>query len=227
MARLLISVRDVQEARVARECGADLIDVKEPSRGPLGAADFDVVGDVVREVAGRTPVSMALGELLQWLPCRASQLPEGLTYAKMGMAGTIGNSAWLSTWRLALESLPNSVLSVAVAYADWFTAGAPQPLEIAVEAAGLGCSWLLIDTFSKSSGWLLECISFRELGELVSLARQRRLGVVLAGSLSEQTIPMVLPLEPDYVAVRGAACCGGRLGCVEAARVERLARLLA
>ena len=35
----LVSVRSPEEALAALEGGADLIDVKEPSRGPLGAAD--------------------------------------------------------------------------------------------------------------------------------------------------------------------------------------------
>ena len=37
---------------------------------------------------------------------------------------------------------------------------------------------------------------------------------VLAGSLNEQAIEKLLPLEPAYIGVRGAACAGGRdQGC--------------
>ncbi len=39
MTRLLVSVRSAAEAEIALSAGADLIDVKEPSRGSLGAAD--------------------------------------------------------------------------------------------------------------------------------------------------------------------------------------------
>ena len=38
MSGLLVSVRNVEEALAALEGGASLIDVKEPSRGPLGRA---------------------------------------------------------------------------------------------------------------------------------------------------------------------------------------------
>ncbi|MBY0228781.1 MAG: (5-formylfuran-3-yl)methyl phosphate synthase, partial [Gemmataceae bacterium] len=36
MPGLIVSVRSADEARIALENGADLIDVKEPSRGALG-----------------------------------------------------------------------------------------------------------------------------------------------------------------------------------------------
>jgi len=82
--QLLVSVRSADEARAALAGGADLIDVKEPSRGPLGAADSEVIGDVLRAVDGRVPVSAALGEFVAW---RDRPVPRGLHYAKWGMAG--------------------------------------------------------------------------------------------------------------------------------------------
>src|SRR5437763_1899892 len=57
---LQVSVRSAAEAESALAGGADLIDVKEPSRGPLGAADAAVIRDVITAVAGRRPVSAAL-----------------------------------------------------------------------------------------------------------------------------------------------------------------------
>ena len=63
MTALLVSVRSAAEAEAALAGGAALIDVKEPARGALGRADDAVIADVVRAVAGRAPVSAALGEL--------------------------------------------------------------------------------------------------------------------------------------------------------------------
>ena len=45
---LLVSVRSAEEAITAVKAGADLIDVKEPARGPLGMAEAEVVGGTVR-----------------------------------------------------------------------------------------------------------------------------------------------------------------------------------
>ena len=66
MTRLLVSVRDASEALAALAGGADIIDVKEPTRGSLGMADGDAVAGVVEAVGERVPVSAALGELCEW-----------------------------------------------------------------------------------------------------------------------------------------------------------------
>ena len=55
MTRLLVSVRSAEEAADAVSAGADLIDVKEPSAGSLGAATPEVVAAVMEAVAGRRP----------------------------------------------------------------------------------------------------------------------------------------------------------------------------
>src|SRR5262245_44632800 len=81
---LLVSVRSAEEAEAALAGSADLIDVKEPSRGSLGRADEATIAAVMRAVGGRRPVSAALGELRDDpSPC---SIP-GLTYVKWGLAG--------------------------------------------------------------------------------------------------------------------------------------------
>src|SRR5262245_59925297 len=86
--RLLVSVRSAAEAEAALAGGASLIDVKEPGRGSLGRPDNEIVAAVLRCVAGRRPVSAALGELMD-RPA-LFQLP-GLSYAKWGLAGCARN----------------------------------------------------------------------------------------------------------------------------------------
>ncbi len=91
MTALLVSVRSAAEAEAALAGGAALIDVKEPARGALGRADDAVIADVVRAVAGRAPVSAALGELRDGAPA----LPAGLgllSFVKCGLAGCAGKN---------------------------------------------------------------------------------------------------------------------------------------
>ena len=64
MPRLLISVRNVDEAQLALAGGADLIDIKEPLRGSLGQADSSVIREIAFTIGPRAPLSAALGELL-------------------------------------------------------------------------------------------------------------------------------------------------------------------
>ena len=50
MTGLLVSVRDAKEAQQAVSGGADVIDVKEPAHGALGAADPTVWSQVRRAI---------------------------------------------------------------------------------------------------------------------------------------------------------------------------------
>ena len=53
MPKLLVSVRNAHEAGLALDAGVDLIDVKEPSRGALGAASPRHIHEILRLVNGR------------------------------------------------------------------------------------------------------------------------------------------------------------------------------
>src|SRR5205807_7285446 len=61
--RLLVSVISAEEARRALAGGADIIDVKDPREGALGAPSPRVLSEVVRVVGAAGPVSVALGDL--------------------------------------------------------------------------------------------------------------------------------------------------------------------
>ena len=63
-----------------------------------------------------------------------------------------------------------------------------------------------------------------EIEWLLATAHAEGLLAALAGRLTAEAIGRLLPLGPDYVAVRGAACDGGRGGAISA---ERLAELVA
>jgi dihydroneopterin aldolase len=83
---------------------------------------------------------------------------------------------------------------------------------------------LLIDTHDKTHGGLLDHLCIDSLRELGQFARESRVRLALAGSLSAASIEKLLPLAPAYVGVRGAVCRGGREGAVDAALVKSLAR---
>lgn len=60
--QLLVSVADALDAAAAVEGGADIVDAKDPSRGPLGPVSRAALGAIVATVAGRRPVSAAEGD---------------------------------------------------------------------------------------------------------------------------------------------------------------------
>ena len=237
MTRLLVSVRDAHEAQIAVDSGADLIDLKEPERGPLGAVDPFVAEECLRMVDGRAPVSLALGELLEFGSTDARQMPLGAAFAKLGLAGCAEHADWQVLWAAARSQFAADTDAVAVIYADWQAAAAPSPEEVLEaiadsERAGVNgyvcrpCRVVLVDTFDKSAGGLLDHWSIDDLSKFARRVRQTEMLLVLAGSLDHKAIKALLSLEPDYVGVRRAACVGGRNGRLDASQVRRLCELV-
>jgi uncharacterized protein (UPF0264 family) len=227
---LLVSVRDPSEALAALAGGAHVIDVKEPNRGSLGAADGAIIAAVVRAVEGRVPVTAAAGELIDLTGTTLTPLPEGLSLFKIGLAGCRAMPDWISRWQQTSNSLwPHhhaAKHAVAVVYADWQTANAPQPVEVLHAAVDLGCPALLIDTWDKSSGSLFDHWPAGELNVFLNSVRLHNLTLVLAGSLTGESFTAATKLLPDLLAVRTAACDAGRGGTVSRDRVAALREMI-
>jgi (5-formylfuran-3-yl)methyl phosphate synthase len=225
MTRLLVSVRSAVEAQVALAGGAEVVDVKEPLRGSLGAADAETIEAVVRAVAGRAKVSAALGELLAGGSLNA-RLAGRLQYAKFGLAGCIDEPNWITRFRQAVARLPEGIRPVAVVYADWKSARAPDPGQVLELAQAIGCGAVLVDTCDKTQGSLLEHWPLAEVVRFVTEVRQSGMLSVIAGGLGRPEIAEIVPLAPDYIAVRGAACHGARTGRIDIKRVRHLSMLV-
>ncbi|MGD9644942.1 MAG: (5-formylfuran-3-yl)methyl phosphate synthase [Pirellulales bacterium] len=226
MTGLLVSVRDVTEALAALEGGADWIDVKEPSRGALGRADVDEMARVVEAIAGRRPVSAALGELDAQTKHVVAQLPSGLEIVKVGLAGCEPRHGWRDELGAVSNALPVGIGLAAVVYADWQRTAAPSPRAVLDVAQETCCQTLLIDTFDKSGSNSLDHWSRNEWTAIGDAVRRAGLRLVLAGSLTVEMFDRALELSPDLIAVRGAACRGGREGRIDVDRVRALASAL-
>ena len=224
---LLVSVRDADEAEIAVEAGADWIDVKEPDRGALGRADAATIERVIARVAGRRPVSAAVGELDDLSPHIVGQISKitGLRLVKIGLSDVVGTPDWMSRWRRAIAQFQDTDVSVAaVAYADWEVAGAPPPYELLAQALG-HCRALLVDTFDKRGRSTLELFMPEVLANLVGTARRLGMLTVVAGRLSDNLLHQAALAKPDFVGVRGAVCRGERTAAVDG-QLVRAARAI-
>ena len=178
-------------------------------------------------VPDRIPVTVALGELNEWLGLAALEVTRGtwtgLAYCKLGLSHAPRD--WIDRWRALRQRLADSEASfpawVAVVYIDWQAAQAPKP-EAVIEAANAidECHGVLFDTWNKaqrpeiSLTWERMFDRVRDCGRFVALA----------GSLDVGSISRLGRFGADIFGVRGSACAGGnRLGPVDAERVSLLA----
>lgn len=234
---LLVSVRNADEARAAVRGGADIVDVKEPSQGPLGRADPTTISKIVEvgRASGR-PVTVALGELFEWFEDDAvaqAASNDGRWWAeptllKVGLAGMRGED-WPTRLRTLMETLdvPHDRW-VPVAYADHDVARSPLPEDVIDVCATLGTRGVLFDTFDKSAGRLLDHLPIERLADLVDRLRANGRLAALAGRLRADDLPMLARIGPDVLGVRSAACVdGNRNGVIDADRVRELQRSIA
>ena len=227
---VLVSVRDAREAEEALVGGAAVIDVKDPARGSLGAAEPADVAAVARAVGRRAPWTMAAGELAAgvvalgaWLEAVCSEVPAtaaGPAAVKVGLAGMAGRP-WRDELAQVHALLPAGCMHVAVAYADFDRVDAPSPPDVIAAAAGIGCGMLLVDTADKHGPGLLGLWSPDEISVCIAAARRQGLGVALAGRITIPEIRPAVACGPDLVALRSAVCSNEgrgdvRLGSVSA-----------
>lgn len=229
MIKLLISVTSATEAQAAHQGGADIIDVKNPAEGALGAAAVSALRDVSALFDSKSVVSAALGEsnsapgVLALAAYGAATL--GLGYVKIGlqMADPVEAIALLRRLRADLDLANPDCALIAVGYADAAEIGAlPWQLlpEVAHAARIKGC---LIDTALKNGRCLFDHCSEPALARWVAQCREAGLLCALAGSLSQADLPTLRRLQPDVAGFRGAACRGDRVnGRVETELVTAL-----
>jgi (5-formylfuran-3-yl)methyl phosphate synthase len=210
--RLLVSVVSAEEARRAVAGGADIVDVKDPSEGALGAPAPAVVSEVVQVVGGAAPISVALGDLPDLpntaaLAARGAAL-SGAAYVKVGLRGVRALDRAVAMMSAVLDAVPDHVAVIAAAYAD---AGALDPPSFApallpalVERTGIAGA--LVDTFVKDGRGLYGWLSVGTLDQLVAGARAAGGTFGVAGQLRLGELRRV---DADIVGVRSAVCRGG------------------
>jgi uncharacterized protein (UPF0264 family) len=226
--RLLVSVVDAGEARTAAAAGADIIDVKNPAEGSLGAPSPAVIAAIRAAVPAALPVSAAIGDMPN-LPGTAALAAlgaahSGAAFVKVGLWGASTEADAIALLRAVREAAPDAVV-VAGAYADARRVPhaplAPELLPRVAQAAGVEVC--LLDTAIKDGRGLLDWLSPDELTSFVDDARDRGLEVALAGALRAEDLPVVRAAGADIAGVRSAACGDGRRsGPLEAARVRAL-----
>jgi uncharacterized protein (UPF0264 family) len=210
--KLLISPINAFEADAAIQGGANIIDVKNPKEGALGA-NFPWV---IREIKAVTPrnleVSCTIGEAplpgsMALAAFGAASL--GVDYVKVGLKGvkTVDEAvAFLEQIRRAAKEANPQVKVVAAGYGDAQKIGALNPLLIPEVAHRAKVEVAMLDTSVKDGTTLFDNLTVEEIQKFVASAHGYGLQVALAGSLRKEQLSLIYTLDADIVGLRGAAC---------------------
>lgn len=203
MTLLLASVTGPEEATLVLAQGADIIDLKDASKGPLGAVEPDVLRATVAAVGGRRPVSAVTGNLPMErdviVAAVAATARAKVDYVKVGLFPGPQREECIR----ALSALAHQTRIVGVMFAD---CGADTALVKVMAESGFAGA--MLDTAAKAAGRLLDCMDIPSLRDFVGACRLHGLMTGLAGSLEAPDVPRLLLLAPDFLGFRGALCIG-------------------
>jgi uncharacterized protein (UPF0264 family) len=214
--KLLISPADEKEAAEAVAGGADIIDVKNPKEGALGASFPWVTKQIRKLTPANIEVSCAIGDAPN-LPCSVSlaalgAATTGVNYVKVGLYGvkTKEEAVYLMQGvTKAVKDCNSAVKVVATGYADAKRIGAVNPLLVPDIAHEAGADVAMLDTAIKDGKNLFTFLTADQLKRFVNTAHAYGLKAALAGSLRKEDLAAVYVLGADIIGLRGAACTSG------------------
>lgn len=227
--RLLVSLRRADEVAAAVRGGADILDIKNPAEGALGAPVPEDILHIRALAPPGLPVSVALGD--------APMLPGtmalaafgaascGVEYVKVGLCGPRDAAQAVALLEAVCHSARqagSSARVIAAGYADAREFGAVEPRDLPRAAKAAGAHGCMLDTMAKDGRSLFDVLDWAGLEAFLGQCRGLGLECALAGSLRYGHMPRVRALGPDIVGLRSALCGGDRAdGRVDAAAVAR------
>jgi len=229
--RLLVSPMNIEEARAALQGGADILDVKNPKEGSLGANFPWAISAVVELASGKVPVSATIGDL-EFKPGTASLAAlgaavAGAEFVKAGLLGVKNldqAEEMLQGIVRAVKDFDSRKRVVAAGYSDWVRAGSISPKLLPEAAAAAGADLVMVDTAVKDGRATFDFMTEQDLKDFISMGHDFGLEVALAGSIDFLHLKLLKRLDPDIIGVRGIVCGGDRRSAIRADLVEKLKR---
>ena len=231
--KLLVSPKDVEEAKAVIRGNADIVDVKNPKEGSLGA-NFPWVIMAIKELVEKErgngmEMSAAIGDF-DYKPGTASlaalgAASAGADYIKIGLLK-------IKTRQEAIDLLTGVVKAVkgfdptkkvvSAFYSDYKRINSISPFEITEIGKEVDVDVAMVDTGIKDGRSTLEFLSEEELKTFVSESKALGLDTALAGALTFEDLPVIKEINPDILGVRGMVCGGDRKAQVRAELVTEL-----
>lgn len=226
--QLLVSPRDLTELKNA--LSADIIDIKNPREGSLGA-NFPWIIRTAKEMTVK-PLSAAIGDY-DFMPGNASlaaygAATAGADFVKVGIKfdGVERVREFVrAVVRGVKEEYPEKFVVIA-GYSDYLRMNSISPLEIPEIAAEEDADVAMIDTGIKDGRSTFDFMDEKALNAFVDTCRELGLRTAIAGSLGFAHLGVLKRIGADIVGVRGMVCEGGRQGMIDPELVERAVRMV-
>jgi len=203
MTKWLASVKSLEEANTLLPLLPDILDMKDPARGALGALPVEIVSQIVALINGQCQTSATIGDLPMQADIIATAMIDmtasGVDYVKIGLFPSDNLLNCISELADTVKSLKTPV--IAVLFADKMT-----DIECIQLLKSSGFQGVMVDTAIKNGQGLLDCWDSAQLTAFVNAARRHNMLCGLAGALRIENIASLKPLMADYLGFRSALC---------------------
>jgi uncharacterized protein (UPF0264 family) len=224
----LVSVRTIDEARLAAAAGVRMIDLKEPRHGALGALEPALLREIaaaLRAEGCNAEISATIGDLPPGaidatLRQAQATAASGVDVVKVGVWPGPSARRLLDELRQWARQQGVRVVPVLIADRGWDESLVAQACEPGFHA-------VMVDTQDKLAGSVLGLLSPAALQRFTTLARTRGRRAGIAGALQLKDVPLLQELAPHFAGFRSAVCNGDRGGALCPQRLAQLMGLMA
>ncbi len=224
---ILISIKDAKEAKeLAQAKGVDIIDIKNPLEGTLGANYPWVIEDIKPHLPNNAVTAASIGDL-DFKPGSASLAAHGAATLNVNY---ITASMYRFSSKMEIEITIKSLLKtleefstglIVAAYADYERCGSPDPLNV-LSASG-NADYFMLDTAIKDGKNILNFLKPVKLIKFKEQAHRQGIKLIIAGSIRYPQLEEIKKIKADVIGFRGIVCQEGE---VKAQLVEKLVRTL-
>jgi len=207
MTLLLISVTNSLEAQIAIDNGADIIDLKNPASGALGALPLKQIESILKTVNHQKKVSATIGDQPLEPKVMANKVDQliklKLDYIKIGFFEiNTTNQLQLYDCLDSLTTLVNDGAKlIAVLFAEY-----NYPTSLIADLKKAGFVGVMLDTVNKNGLTLFDHSSKEVLDTFVQQTAKLSLLSGLAGSINIDHVERLVEIKPDYIGFRGGVC---------------------
>lgn len=204
--KLLVSCKDLSEARLLAKYDIDIIDIKNPREGSLGANYPWIIEEIRKEIKLKE-ISATIGDLdfkpgsYSLAACCLKLI--GVDYIK---AGLLVKREHAEIMAKNLRKATDGKRLVLASYADYKNISSVSPIDLINICYKYEVDGIMIDTFNKRGKCLFDFLSLEYLKEFVKRAKDCNLIVAIAGKLRMEHLELIKNLEPDVVGFRSAVC---------------------
>ncbi len=225
---LLISVCTLDEAKIALAQGANIIDLKNPHAGALGALPLADIRSIVAHIklqpmTQKILTSATLGDLPmqaeQWLPQLDQVIATGVDIIKIGFFATEDYEGCMQAL-LPYTQAGHQLIAVMFAEITY-----PDSLLADIKQAGfLG---VMLDTQIKNGLSLFDHFSAKQAREFAKQVAAQSLLLGLAGSLRDSHLVAAKNLQPNFIGFRGGVCVANqRQSTLDADKIKVIRKML-